>query len=604
MRRSGFRNASIVSRLKALLSVVEDFVRSDAASLGKTGSGATWENIRGSWAIATNKASTSTAGSSYPISTLTFTQEDVTISVGGVGPGMGTAFWVTDSNNWWGAYIDGVQTCQTCTTPGNPSTYAYNYVSGGNCATYSTVPGNCATYSTVPGNCATYSTVPGNCATYSTVPGNCATYSTVPGNCSTYSTSCSYPCNATNSTAYPCNAFNKSYPCNAYNPVVPGNCASANASNCNSFNTSNCNSFNAVVPGNCASYNSATPGNCASWSTNCNAFNAPNCAGNSAIPGNPTFYNARTYNCPGTGNSAPGSSCGLTFAQAQACGGCKTQSPTIISPSNPTTYTCSSWNSGNCKSTTVSCTSSNSPTPGNCASTNAATGGNCNSFNAVNCNAFNASNCNAFNPSTGGNCATWSTVNANCATYATVPGNCSTYSTSCSYPCNATNATSYPCNAVNSANYPCNATNATAYPCNATNATAYPCNAVNSANYPCNVYNPVTYATVITAYNAATYYTCNCVTDNKIKIIKMIAGTLTTVATLSFASAIASFKAILSGDTITIQAFTGTNYTTQIGTNQATIVSGYTKTKKHGILKGVVTYAPSDTSVIDEFRVG
>jgi hypothetical protein len=94
------------------------------------------------------------------------------------------------------------------------------------------------------------------------------------------------------------------------------------------------------------------------------------------------------------------------------------------------------------------------------------------------------------------------------------------------------------------------------------------------------------------------------VTDNKIKIIKMIAGTLTTVATLSFASAIASFKAILSGDTITIQAFTGTNYTTQIGTNQATIVSGYTKTKKHGILKGVVTYAPSDTSVIDEFRVG
>jgi hypothetical protein len=84
----------------------------------------------------------------------------------------------------------------------------------------------------------------------------------------------------------------------------------------------------------------------------------------------------------------------------------------------------------------------------------------------------------------------------------------------------------------------------------------------------------------------------------------MIAGTLTTVATLSFASTIASFKAILSGSTITIQAFTGTNYTTQIGTNQATTVSGYTKSKKHGILKGVVTYAPSDTSVIDEFRVG
>jgi hypothetical protein len=214
--------------------------------------------------------------------------------------------------------------------------------------------------------------------------------------------------------------------------------------------------------------------------------------------------------------------------------------------------------------TSGNCSAFNAATPGNCASTNAATGGNCNAFNASTCNAYNASNCNAYNASTGGNCATWSTVDAACATYSTVPGNCSTYSTVCSYPCNATNATSY----------------------------------------PCNVYNPVTYATVITAYNAATYYTCNCVTDNKINIIKMIAGTLTTVATLSFASAIASFKAILSGSTITIQAFTGTNYTTQIGANQATTVSGYTKTKKHGILKGVVTYAPSDTSVIDEFRVG
>ena len=362
MRRSGFRNSAAISRLKALLSVVETFVRSNSASLEKTNSGATWNDVRGAWAIASNAASTSTAGSSYPISTLTFTQEDVTISVGGIGPGMGTAFWVTDSNNWWGAYVDVVQTCSTCETPGNVATYAYAYVSGGNCATYSTVPGNCSTYSTVPGNCSTYSTVPGNCSTWSTVDANCATYSTVPGNCSTWSTSCSYPCNATTPTTYPCNAYNKSYPCNATNP------------------------------------------------------------------------------------------------------------------------------------------------------------------------------------------------------------------------------TNYPCNA----NYPTN----------------YPCNATNPATYPCNVYNPITYSTIATSYNAATYYTCNCVNNYKINIVKMIAGTLTNVATFSFASAIASFKAILSGSTITVQAFTGSNWTTQIGSNQSTTLSGYTKTKKHGILKGVVTYSPVETSTIDEFRVG
>ena len=570
------RRAGIVSRLKALISVIEDFVRADSATLGKTGSGATWTDIRGAWAIASNKASTSTAGSSYPISVLTFTNEDVTLSVGGVGPGMGTAFWVTDSNNWWGAYIDGVQSCQTCTTPGNPATYTYNYVSGGNCSTYSTVPGNCTTYSTVNVNCATYSTVPGNCTTYSTVTPcatyntvtncttystvnvNCSTYSTVPGNCSTYSTSCSYPC-ATYSTScsYPCATYVRSYPCNAYNPPsYPCNANNAAAYPCTTYNAANCTTYNAST---------------------CSSYSVVN-----------NWYNVQAgYACGGAGNSAPASSCGLTFAQAQACGGCKNLGFYNV----PAQYTCATYNS---------------PT----------------------CNAFNSPTCSAWSY-TAPTCSTYSTVPGNCSTYSTV-SNCSTYNTSCaypcatwntscSYPCNATNATTYPCNAYNKAypcnayvsnypcatyntQYPCNATNATTYPCNVYNK-AYPCNAYNPTTYPCTAYNPITYATVVASYNAATYYSCNCVTDNKINIVKMIAGTLTTVATLSFASAIASFKAILSGSTITIQAFTGTNYTTQIGTDQSTTVSGYTKTKKHGIMKGVVTYAPSDTSVIDEFRV-
>jgi hypothetical protein len=593
MRRSGFRNSAAISRLKALRTVVESFVRSDSLSLGKTNSGATWTNIRGAWAIASNKASTSTAASSYPISVLTFTDEDVTISVGGVGPGMGTAFWVTDSNNWWGAYVDVVQSCSTCMTAGNVATYAYAYVSGGNCATYSTVPGNCATYSTVPGNCSTYSTVPGNCSTWSTVNANCATYSTVPGNCSTWSTSCSYPCNATNATAYPCNAFNKSYPCNATNAVVPGNCASANASNCASWNAAsggNCASFSASCSSyttNCTSFNAASGGNCASSSSSCSSYYSV-----------PAYYNARIYQCyPGApGNGAGSASCGLTYAQAQACGGCKVSSELI-----PRTYPCSTWG--------TTCNAYNPYVPGNCAAFAQPCSSyttNCGSYNpyvASTCSSFNASNCNAFNAATGGNCSTWSTVNANCATYSTVPGNCSTWSTSCSYPCNATNATAYPCNAFNKS-YPCNATNATNYPCNAYNATYYPCATANAATYPCNVYNPITYSTIATSYNAATYYTCNCVDNYKINIVKMIAGTLTNVATFSFASAIASFKAILSGSTITVQAFTGSNWTTQIGSNQSTTLSGYTKTKKHGILKGVVTYSPVETSTIDEFRVG
>ena len=596
MRRSGFRNSAAISRLKALLSVVETFVRSNSASLEKTNSGATWNDVRGAWAIASNAASTSTAGSSYPISTLTFTQEDVTISVGGIGPGMGTAFWVTDSNNWWGAYVDVVQTCSTCETPGNVATYAYAYVSGGNCATYSTVPGNCSTYSTVPGNCSTYSTVPGNCSTWSTVDANCATYSTVPGNCSTWSTSCSYPCNANYPTNYPCNAYNKSYPCNANNAVVPGNCASSNASNCSAYNPwtpGNCVFWSG---GGCASYtttcssnNAASGGNCSTYSTSCSTYSTV-----------ASSWNARIYQCyPGApGNAAGSGSCGLSYAQAQACGGCRvtssTQNPAAY-PCNAYSASCSAYNpyvASTCSGYTASCSSWTALV---CPVSNSGSGGNCSTYNASTCSSYNAS--------TGGNCSTWSTVNVNCSTWSTVPGNCSTWSTSCSYPCNATTPTTYPCNAYNKS-YPCNATNPTNYPCNANYPTNYPCNATNAATYPCNVYNPITYSTIATSYNAATYYTCNCVNNYKINIVKMIAGTLTNVATFSFASAIASFKAILSGSTITVQAFTGSNWTTQIGSNQSTTLSGYTKTKKHGILKGVVTYSPVETSTIDEFRVG
>ena len=465
MRR--FRFVSVISRLKALLNVVELFDRASAASLGKTTSGATWDTIRGAWGIDTSqRAVTSTSASAYPLSTLTFSSEDVTISVGGVGPGVGTAFWVTDSNNWWGTYVDGVQVCQTCSTLGNASAWSFAYAAGGNAASYNTVPGNCTTWSTLT---------------------PCSTYSTV-----------------TNPPSYPCNAYGTvtNRPCNAYGT--------------------------STSPGSCRSWSTATsPGSCRSWSTSttpggCTAFNSP------------SLFFVVNFSCGGPGNSAPASSCGLTFAQAQACGGCKRNSVASYNPSS-----CRSWSSP----------STNYP-----------------------CNAFNAPTTN--------------------------------------YPCNAFNAptTNYPCNAYSTVtNFPCNAYStvpgSTNYPCNAY-VTNRPCNAFNSANFPIGTYNTVNYNVVTNAYNPTTYFSCNCVVENKVKLIKMVAGVISDVATFSFAGTIASFKAILSGSSVTVQAFTGSSYTSQIGSNQShTISGGLTKTKKHGILKGVVTYSPAETSTIDEFRV-
>jgi hypothetical protein len=370
----------IASRLKALLSITETFNRADTSSLTTAGStSAKWDSVRGSWGISSNKASSSTSASSYPISTLTFSKEDVTISIDGITSGVGTAFWVTDSGNWWGTYVDGTQSCQTC-------------ASGGNCASY---------YSCCQG----------------TMNGS-----------NPYTATCCFG----------------NY--NAVNTV-----SGTNPATCN-------NGFATTCP--------------------CSTYNLGNIAG---------YY--VYYACGGSGNAAPASSCGLTFAQAQACGGCKR---------NSSPY----YNGGNCVCPASQCIGGY--TPGTDYSyTNTST---CNQTG--DCTQFNVSYCN-------------SNYDSNCCG----------------------------------------------------------------------------------SYNATTYYDCNCVTNNSIKLIKSIAGTISTVATFALSSTVAGFKTILNGNTVTVQAYSGSGYTSKIGSDQFSTVSGYSKTKKHGILKAPTTYAASQGSAIDEFKV-
>jgi hypothetical protein len=87
-------------------------------------------------------------------------------------------------------------------------------------------------------------------------------------------------------------------------------------------------------------------------------------------------------------------------------------------------------------------------------------------------------------------------------------------------------------------------------------------------------------------------------------LIKSVSGTITNVANHAFNAAVASFKTILSGDVVTVQGFSSTGYTSQIGANRTTNISGQaTKTKKHGIIAAPVTHAAAQTTVISEFKV-
>lgn len=527
------RNFKAISRLKALVSVIETFNRTDAASLGKTDSGASWSNIRGSWGISSNKASSSTAASSYPLATLTFSKEEVTLTAKGVGPGVGTAFWITDSDNWWGTYVDTVQTCDTCSSGGNCSTYGtqcnannatvYGVTSytGGNCATYanqctsnnatSAVYGCTSANATVygvtgytGGNCASYGLqgyTGGTCAGYGVTSysgGNCASYTTVyaGGGCSAYGNVSYGP----SCGVYANNAATTS--CAVYG--VTG----SNASSCNSYGAGSCTTWGTkrYYAGNWGYF------------TNCNAYNY----------GCTAFSSGNTsYGCLGYTSSAGSQYCVVYFSSGYTGTACNAYAPT-----NSSTQCASA----NATSAVYGCTSANATSAVyGCASNNATS-----AVYGVTAN----STCNTYGVTsyTGGNCATYGGY------------------------CASSNATS----AVYGV----------------------------TANPTCS-----TYGTVCNATNPVVYSACNCVNNDKVKVVKNVAGTITTVATLAFASTIAAIKTVLSGNSVTVSAYSDTSATTQIGSSQETTISGQTKSKVHGILKGVVTYSAATTSTIDQFEV-
>lgn len=208
-RASGSVRAFGLTVLSALTSVLDLFTRADQSGLG-TIKGQKWKVWRGVWAIVSNKASSSSAGSTNALATLKFTKTDVTVSVAGADPGMGTAFWVTDGDNWYASIYTQTEVCQTCSN--------CNSYSGGTCNQWA--------------------------------QGNCNQNAV--GNCS-QGTFC---CGNFNSPSCPCGLYNPAG-CGAYNPVVPGNC--------NIFNSANTGNM-APPYGFCwgPSRNPSTGGNCSS----------------------------------------------------------------------------------------------------------------------------------------------------------------------------------------------------------------------------------------------------------------------------------------------------------------------------------------------------
>lgn len=111
--------------------ISDNFNRADSATLGVVpDSDYAWNDRRGLWQISGSAAYSSSLESSYPIADVDFSTQNVVIQAT-INPsatsqssgkyGGGIAFWIVDSDNWWGAYND--VTVTTNTTYSCASTY-------------------------------------------------------------------------------------------------------------------------------------------------------------------------------------------------------------------------------------------------------------------------------------------------------------------------------------------------------------------------------------------------------------------------------------------------------------------------------------------------
>lgn len=156
--------------LLALKNVIDTFNRANTTDSLGSAKGQGWKIWRGGWRINSNKAEITTAASGYPLATLTFLDEDVTIGVDGPSPGMGMSFWVSDAGNWWGAAYSQTYSCQTCFNCASSSCTAYTCNSA-NCNAYT-----CNIYSTVCGSSNLFYTAPNYTCTsnsFYTAPNYC-----------------------------------------------------------------------------------------------------------------------------------------------------------------------------------------------------------------------------------------------------------------------------------------------------------------------------------------------------------------------------------------------------------------------------------------------
>lgn len=105
--------------------ITDSFNRANTTTgLGTTDTGQSWLATRGNWFVNSNQAQSNDTASNYPLASVEFGSADTTVSLS-VTPGVGPAFWVTDSGSWFASYAY-TQTSTSVTCGGGPTGNIYS----------------------------------------------------------------------------------------------------------------------------------------------------------------------------------------------------------------------------------------------------------------------------------------------------------------------------------------------------------------------------------------------------------------------------------------------------------------------------------------------
>lgn len=123
---------NILGIITSILSRITDSFNRTDGSLGSADTGQAWSATRGTWTISTNKATSSDAGSTYPLAAVETGAQNVIVSADITDGGPGVAFWVTDANSWWASSVNySSSTAQAYYTGSTVATGSTSSCSGG-----------------------------------------------------------------------------------------------------------------------------------------------------------------------------------------------------------------------------------------------------------------------------------------------------------------------------------------------------------------------------------------------------------------------------------------------------------------------------------------